>query len=136
MPPSAAGKKLTVDKACTACHGDRGKGDGPGAAALNPKPADWTSAKVQQQTDGCLLWKITTGRGAMPPWAALSETERGQLDPVHPDAQEVAPFRFVGAVPDRVSAGLGRRRRSCRVDQLPARTLSRSRLLACELRPR
>ena len=43
----AAGKKLTVDKACTACHGDSGKGDGPGAAALNPKPADWTSAKVQ-----------------------------------------------------------------------------------------
>ena len=75
----AAGKKLTVDKACTACHGDAGKGDGPGAAALNPKPADWTSAKVQGQTDGCLLWKITTGRGAMPPWAALSETERGQL---------------------------------------------------------
>ena len=59
MRPSAAGKKLTVDKACTACHGDGGKGDGPGAAALNPKPADWTSAKVQQQTDGCLLWKIT-----------------------------------------------------------------------------
>ena len=25
----AAGKKLTVDKACTACHGDWGKGDGP-----------------------------------------------------------------------------------------------------------
>src|SRR5262245_1347901 len=36
----AAGKKLTVDEACTACHGDSGKGDGPGAAALNPKPAD------------------------------------------------------------------------------------------------
>jgi mono/diheme cytochrome c family protein len=75
----AAGKKLATDKACTACHGESGKGDGPGAAALNPKPADWTSAKVQQETDGCLLWKITTGRGAMPPWAALSETERGQL---------------------------------------------------------
>ena len=76
---TAAGKKLTVDKACTACHGDSGKGDGPGASALNPKPADWTSAKAQQQTDGCLFWKISTGRGAMPPWAALSETERWQL---------------------------------------------------------
>src|SRR5262245_57760360 len=75
----AAGKKLTVDKACTACHGDTGKGNGPGAAALNPKPADWTSAKVQAETDGCLFWKISTGRGAMPPWAALSETERWQL---------------------------------------------------------
>jgi mono/diheme cytochrome c family protein len=75
----AAGKKLTADKACTACHGESGKGDGPGAAALNPKPADWTSARVQQESDGCLFWKITTGRGAMPPWAALSETERWQL---------------------------------------------------------
>ena len=26
---SAAGKKLTVDKACTACHGDGGKGTAP-----------------------------------------------------------------------------------------------------------
>ena len=75
----SAGKKLTADKACTACHGERGKGDGPGAAALNPKPADWPSKAVQDQTDGCVFWKITTGRGAMPPWAALSENERWQL---------------------------------------------------------
>jgi mono/diheme cytochrome c family protein len=75
----AAGKKATVDKACTACHGEGGKGDGPGAAALNPKPADWTSAKVQQESDGCIFWKITTGRGAMPPWAAIPENERWQI---------------------------------------------------------
>ncbi|HWC04994.1 MAG TPA: cytochrome c [Methylomirabilota bacterium] len=75
----AAGKKHTVDKACTACHGESGKGDGPGAAALNPKPADWTSAKVQQESDGCIFWKITTGRGAMPPWAAIPENERWQI---------------------------------------------------------
>lgn len=75
----AAGKKATIDKACTACHGEGGKGDGPGAAALNPKPADWTSAKVQQESDGCLFWKISSGRGAMPPWAALPENERWQI---------------------------------------------------------
>jgi mono/diheme cytochrome c family protein len=74
-----AGKKLTADKACTACHGESGKGDGPGAAALTPKPADWTSKVVQAESDGCLFWKVTTGRGPMPPWAALSETERWQL---------------------------------------------------------
>lgn len=73
------GKEKVVEKACTACHGDSGKGDGPGAAALNPKPADWTSAKVQQQTDGCLFWKISTGRGAMPPWAALSPDDRWEI---------------------------------------------------------
>ena len=75
----AAGKKPPSTRPAPRATATAGKGDGPGAAALNPKPADWTSAKVQQQTDGCLLWKITTGRGAMPPWAALSETERGQL---------------------------------------------------------
>ncbi len=75
----AAGKKLVTDKACTACHGETGKGDGPGAAALNPKPANWTSAAVQSESDGCIFWKISTGRGAMPPWASLSETERWQI---------------------------------------------------------
>jgi mono/diheme cytochrome c family protein len=75
----AAGKKLTADKACTACHGDSGKGDGPGAAALNPKPADWTAKAVQDQSEGCIFWKLTTGRGAMPPWASISEGERWQL---------------------------------------------------------
>lgn len=75
----AAGKKASVDKACNACHGDTGKGDGPGAAALNPKPADWTAKAVQDQTESCLFWKITTGRGAMVPWASLSETERWSL---------------------------------------------------------
>jgi mono/diheme cytochrome c family protein len=75
----ATGKKLTSDKACTACHGETGKGDGPGAAALTPKPADWTAPAVQSQSDGCVFWKLTTGRGAMPPWASLSETERWQI---------------------------------------------------------
>ena len=28
---------------CTMCHGAGGRGDGPGAAALNPKPRDFTS---------------------------------------------------------------------------------------------
>jgi len=76
----AAGKKLVTDKACTACHGETGKGDGPGAAALTPKPANWTSAAVQSESDGCIFWKISTGRGPMPPWGTtLSETERWQI---------------------------------------------------------
>jgi mono/diheme cytochrome c family protein len=29
---------------CAACHGDQGKGDGPAAAALNPKPANFSDA--------------------------------------------------------------------------------------------
>ena len=50
------------------------------AAALPPpKPADWTSAKVQSQTDGELFWKMSEGRSAMPPWKSLPEKDRWEL---------------------------------------------------------
>jgi len=71
----AQGKKV-ADANCVSCHGPRGKGDGVAAAALNPKPADWTSAKIKGETDGELFWKISTGRGAMPAWSFLPENDR------------------------------------------------------------
>lgn len=83
--PVAAGKKAVeqgekVAKVnCTSCHGAKGKGDGAAAAALTPKPADWTGKKVQDETDGSLFWKISTGRGAMPPWKHLPENDRWAL---------------------------------------------------------
>jgi mono/diheme cytochrome c family protein len=40
----AEGKKL-FDADCAACHGQKGKGDGPAAVALTPKPRNFTSAK-------------------------------------------------------------------------------------------
>jgi mono/diheme cytochrome c family protein len=61
---------------CASCHGARGTGDGAAAVALNPKPADWTSGRVQQETDGELFWKISNGRGPMPSWKHLSESDR------------------------------------------------------------
>ena len=74
------GAKKTIDTNCVTCHGASGKGDGAAAAALPPpKPADWTSSKVQAEADGELFWKISNGRGAMPPWAALPENERWQI---------------------------------------------------------
>lgn len=64
---------------CVSCHGPKGKGDGPAAVALNPKPADWTSKKVQAESDGEIFWKISTGRGAMPSWKHLPENDRWAL---------------------------------------------------------
>lgn len=61
---------------CVSCHGSKGKGDGVAAAALNPKPADWTSKRVQDESEGEIFWKITTGRGAMPSWRHLPENDR------------------------------------------------------------
>jgi mono/diheme cytochrome c family protein len=64
---------------CVSCHGARGKGDGAAAVALNPKPADWTSSRVQDESDGELFWKISTGRGPMPAWRHLPEADRWAL---------------------------------------------------------
>jgi len=72
------GKKVAQIN-CASCHGAKGKGDGVAAAALSPKPADWTSKKVQAESDGEIFWKISTGRGAMPSWKHLPESERWAL---------------------------------------------------------
>jgi mono/diheme cytochrome c family protein len=72
--------KKSVETNCVSCHGPGGKGDGPAAAALPPpKPANWTSATVQKETDGELFWKMSNGRGAMPPWKHLPEQERWEI---------------------------------------------------------
>ena len=72
------GKKVAQVN-CASCHGNTGKGNGPAAMALSPKPADWTSKKVQDEADGEIFWKITTGRGAMPAWKHLPENDRWAL---------------------------------------------------------
>lgn len=77
------GDKKTIEQGekvakinCVSCHGPLGKGNGPAAVALNPKPADWTSKRVQDEADGELFWKITNGRGPMPSWRHLPENDR------------------------------------------------------------
>ncbi|MBW8049123.1 MAG: cytochrome c [Cytophagales bacterium] len=73
------GKKV-YNKMCWTCHGKSGKGDGPAGASLNPKPKDHTSDKVQQQSDGALFWKITTGDSPMASYEKiLTKEERWQL---------------------------------------------------------
>ncbi len=75
----AKGKKIYF-QICAACHGRTGVGDGPSGEEFNPKPADHTSKKVQQQTDGELYWKITNGRNDMPNYdQLLSKTQRWQV---------------------------------------------------------
>ena len=45
----AAGKKV-YDARCQYCHGEKGKGDGPAAAAMFPRPRDFTSGAFKIRT--------------------------------------------------------------------------------------
>ena len=76
MDPVALGNKVYQER-CALCHGPEGKGDGPAAAGLNPKPRNHTDGKyMNSRTDAQLLEVIHHGKGAMPAWGGiLTETE-------------------------------------------------------------
>jgi mono/diheme cytochrome c family protein len=77
---SAKNGEKVFNKRCIFCHGAKGKGDGAAGARLNPKPANLTSSRVQNQQDGEIFWKISNGRGNMPTWEPIiSETDRWNL---------------------------------------------------------
>ena len=64
----ALGEQIVKDR-CVLCHGESGKGDGPGGAALNPKPRNWTDhTYMGTRTDDQLYDVIFNGKGAMPAW--------------------------------------------------------------------
>jgi high-affinity iron transporter len=54
------------------CHGPQGRGDGPMAASLNPRPMDFTDAsKRLATTDSAVAAVIRRGRRAMPSFAQV-----------------------------------------------------------------
>jgi mono/diheme cytochrome c family protein len=73
------GEKI-YGKICWSCHGIKGEGDGPVGASFNKKPMSFINKSFQKQTDGEIVWKISTGRGNMPSYnELLSENQRWQL---------------------------------------------------------
>jgi mono/diheme cytochrome c family protein len=49
---------------CTACHGPQGRGDGPGAAGLDPKPRNYHDAAWQAQVKDDEIEKAIVYGGA------------------------------------------------------------------------
>ena len=80
-PSAAAGSLKQEPKAayqsfCASCHGDNGTGNGSGAVAFNPRPADFTDcAKMKMRSDEFLYEVVAKGGGAeglsrtMPGWS-------------------------------------------------------------------
>lgn len=64
--------KQIYTKNCMSCHGNPTKGD---FVKLTPEPGDISGKKFQIDLDGELLYKISTGRGAMPTFKAILTPE-------------------------------------------------------------
>jgi cytochrome c oxidase cbb3-type subunit 2 len=83
-----AGKPLYL-RECSACHGERADGNGPGAAFVEPRPRDFTkgtfklrtTSSGQPPTTADILRTIERGipGTAMPSFAFLPERERRQI---------------------------------------------------------
>jgi mono/diheme cytochrome c family protein len=69
------GRALYEEK-CVICHGAKGKGDGPAAAALSPPPKDFNSPEFwkQKNVDQLIADQVEHGKGAMPAFS-LSDDE-------------------------------------------------------------
>ena len=58
--------RTTFKQVCATCHGEGGMGDGPGAAALNPKPRNYTDKAWQASvTDDQIAKTILMGGAAV-----------------------------------------------------------------------
>jgi cytochrome c oxidase cbb3-type subunit 2 len=90
-PSFVAGAEVdeVYQRHCTACHGEKGDGDGPAAYLLYPKPRDFTSGVFKFRstptgappTDDDLLLTLKRGVSgtSMPSWDRLSESELTDL---------------------------------------------------------
>lgn len=61
--PKAKAKKVFAQR-CVTCHGDDGAGDGPGSAALDPKPRAFADAEWQESVTDEHIAKVIVSGGA------------------------------------------------------------------------
>ncbi len=75
--------KVIFAERCASCHGPEGRGDGPMAPLLSPRPASLISASTSVKSDQELLDVIANGkpRTAMPAWKDLL-TKQQRMDVV------------------------------------------------------
>ncbi len=78
---SVAAGRARFQASCVVCHGPEGKGDGPAAFTLQPRPVN-LQVHVPQHAPGEIYYWVTNGISGtpMPAWKEnLSDTERWQI---------------------------------------------------------
>lgn len=77
-PGEGSGAHEKYESFCSSCHGAKGMGDGPGAAALNPKPRNFHEKDWQAKVDDARIANVIKRGGAanglsatMAPWGAV-----------------------------------------------------------------
>ena len=82
VPGSVAAEEARAIMAqrCTLCHGLAGKGDGPAAANLSPKPANYTDAKWQDGIKDDELKRAIVGGGP--------SVGKSMMMPANPDLKD------------------------------------------------
>jgi high-affinity iron transporter len=82
--PSWQAGKMIFNQNCAQCHGETGKGDGPGRATMNPKeppPSDFTDSNLMDGLSPFKAFNVASfgvEGTAMPNFSALTEEERWQ----------------------------------------------------------
>jgi cytochrome c oxidase cbb3-type subunit II len=89
---------------CATCHGTSGKGDGPGADTLRPRPSNLAEHEYSPARLADVLWNGVAG-AAMPAWRDQTPEDRAAI------AQAVRALSMaqVEAAPDSAQAELGSR---------------------------
>lgn len=80
-PDLAEGERV-FGKTCATCHGATGAGDGPAAAALNPRPASFRSSAVMEPLSPFRAYsaiRFGVKGTAMPSFETLEESQRWAL---------------------------------------------------------
>jgi len=76
ISPVLAGELWSIN--CSGCHGDQGKGDGPAAAWLAPKPINLSQHEYSPDLLADILWNGVHG-SSMPAWRDLSPSQLAEV---------------------------------------------------------